>query len=46
VFKSSHDLIGFILVVVGQAGFPQGLHVSIHSHEGSIVLSSAARGRL
>lgn len=31
---SSHDLAGFILVIVGQAWFPEGLHVSFHSPGG------------
>lgn len=35
---SSHDLAGFVLVVVGQAPFPDGLHVSFHSKKGSTVL--------
>jgi len=37
---SSHDLVGFVLVVVGQATFPQGLHVSLHSESESTVLAS------
>jgi integrative and conjugative element protein (TIGR02256 family) len=32
---SDHDLSGFILIVVGQAAFPDGLHVSFHSKSGS-----------
>jgi integrative and conjugative element protein (TIGR02256 family) len=32
---SDHDLSGFILIVVGQAPFPDGLHVSFHSKSGA-----------
>jgi integrative and conjugative element protein (TIGR02256 family) len=35
---SSHDLAGFILVIVGQASFPDGLHVSFHSKTNAIRL--------
>jgi integrative and conjugative element protein (TIGR02256 family) len=35
---SSHDLVGFVLVVVGQAAFPEGLHVSFHSKTASTLL--------
>ena len=38
VLLSSHDLAGFILVVVGQVAFPEGLHVSFHSKSGSALL--------
>lgn len=42
---SSHDLAGFVLVVVGQASFPEGLHVSFHSNAGSTLLVSTGDGR-
>jgi integrative and conjugative element protein (TIGR02256 family) len=38
---SSHDLAGFVLVIVGQADFPAGLHVSFHSKLGSMLLAPA-----
>jgi len=41
---SSHDLTGFVLVVVGQAAFPGGLHVSFHSKTGSTVLAPLIDG--
>lgn len=31
VRRSTHDFPGFIMVIVGQADFPGGLHVSFHS---------------
>lgn len=40
VNQSSHDLVGFVLVIVGQAKFPEGLHVSLHSRDSSVVLTS------
>lgn len=33
--RSQHELAGFILIIVGQAAFPQGLHVSLHSMMGA-----------
>jgi len=36
---SSHGLRGFVLVVVGQATFPEGLHVSFHSPSSSSILT-------
>ncbi len=42
---STHDLAGFVLVVVGQATFPQGLHVSFHSKSSSVVLTSVLNGQ-
>jgi integrative and conjugative element protein (TIGR02256 family) len=38
VRSSSHDLAGFILIIVGQAPFPEGLHVSFHTKSGSTTL--------
>ena len=38
VKSSSHNLPGFIMVIVGQAEFPQGIHVSFHSRVESIHL--------
>lgn len=35
---SSHDLAGFIMVIVGQAEFPEGLHVSFHTKTTSTIL--------
>lgn len=35
---SSHDLAGFIMVIVGQAKFPDGLHVSFHTKTTSTIL--------
>lgn len=40
---SSHGLRGFVLVVVGQAKFPDGLHVSFHSPSSSSVLIVSTR---
>jgi len=37
VHLSSHNLVGFVLIIVGQAQFPAGLHVSFHSKAGSRV---------
>ena len=31
VTATRHGLAGFLMIVVGQAGFPEGLHVSLHS---------------
>lgn len=39
VQSSSHNLRGFVMVIVGQAAFPQGIHVSFHSRVESIQLS-------
>jgi integrative and conjugative element protein (TIGR02256 family) len=36
---SSHDLAGFVLIIVGQTDFPKGLHVSFHSKSGSTLLT-------
>lgn len=36
--RSHHDLAGFVLVVVGTAPFPGGLHVSLHSGVHTIAL--------
>lgn len=41
---SSHDLEGFILVVVGQAPVPDGLYVSFHSKTRSTVLAPLTDG--
>jgi integrative and conjugative element protein (TIGR02256 family) len=41
---STHGLMGFALVVVGQADFPDGLHVSFHSPSASSMLTVAERG--
>lgn len=42
--KSAHQLNGFILVVIGRAEPPEGLHVSIHdARQGFAVLTSARR---
>lgn len=35
---STHELAGFIMVIVGQAEFPQGLHVSFHTKTKSTIL--------
>ena len=35
---SNHDLAGFVLVVVGQEAFPDGLHGSFHSTSTSLIL--------
>lgn len=40
VEQSVHDLAGFLLVIVGRAGFPKGLHVSFHSRTTSAVLKA------
>jgi len=42
VRASSHDLAGFVLIVVGQAMFPAGLHVSFHSKSESMQLTPIA----
>jgi integrative and conjugative element protein (TIGR02256 family) len=34
VRRSEHDLAGFVLVVVGTAEVPEGLHVSFHTRHG------------
>jgi len=34
VIKSTHALNGFLLVIVGQADGPAGLHVSVHDDQG------------
>lgn len=39
VQRSSHSLSGFVMVVVGQAEFPDGIHVSFHSKTDSTRLS-------
>jgi integrative and conjugative element protein (TIGR02256 family) len=36
VQRSAHDLPGYILVIVGRAIFPSGLHVSFHRKNGSV----------
>jgi integrative and conjugative element protein (TIGR02256 family) len=38
---SAHDLPGFVMIIVGQGPFPEGLHVSFHFRAGSEVLDSA-----
>lgn len=38
VRRSAHGLDGFMLIVVGQAEFPEGLHVSFHTKLSSTVL--------
>jgi len=38
VRHSNHDLAGFVLIVVGQAPFPNGLTVSFHTKSGSTTL--------
>ncbi len=39
VTKSAHALNGFLLVIVGQADAPTGLHVSIHDKQGCYPLA-------
>jgi integrative and conjugative element protein (TIGR02256 family) len=41
VRDSHHDLAGFVLIVVGMAPFPAGLHVSFHMRTGATVLGLA-----
>jgi len=41
---SSHDLAGFVLIVVGYADFPAGLHVSFHSRSISTTLAPIFAG--
>ena len=40
---SSYDLAGFILVIVGLAAFPDGLHVSFHTKTSLITLTRIER---
>lgn len=40
VQQSSHDLDGFIMIIVGQSGFPEGIYVSFHSRKSSVQLRS------
>lgn len=40
VAKSTHQLNGFVLVVVGKAEPPSGLHVSVHDGDTSFALRS------
>lgn len=40
---SKHGLAGFVLIVVGQVTFPEGLHVSFHSPTATIRLKAAER---
>ncbi len=42
--KSTHGLSGFILIVVGTAPSPQGLHVSLHSGNEQLVLEVGVTG--
>jgi hypothetical protein len=44
VKRSDHSLVGFILVVVGTAKFPAGLHVSVHTGREAHVLTPAGTG--
>ena len=39
--KSSHDLNGFVLVVVGQAEPPAGFHVSIHNATSAVTIEAS-----
>lgn len=39
VLSSSHDLEGFIMVIIGLAKFPKGIHVSFHTRTSTTVLS-------
>jgi len=41
VRRSTHRLNAFVLVVVGNAEFPEGLHVSIHDGQEAEALSAA-----
>jgi integrative and conjugative element protein (TIGR02256 family) len=41
VAKSKHQLNGFVLIIVGQAEPPEGLHVSVHDGSTSFALESA-----
>lgn len=38
VSSSVHDLAGFLMVIVGLAEFPHGIHVSFHTKKNSTVL--------
>jgi hypothetical protein len=43
--KSRHNLNAFVLVVVGTAKCPDGLHVAIHNADGRLrLLPAAERG--
>lgn len=43
VKRSVHDLNGFVLVIVGLASWPEGLHVSLHDGTTMAVLREADR---
>lgn len=36
--RSNHDLVGFVLVVVGRCNPPKGLHVSVHGEASGVAL--------
>lgn len=36
--RSKHDLVGFVLVIVGRCNPPTGLHVSVHGKDGGVEL--------
>ncbi|MBK7878839.1 MAG: Mov34/MPN/PAD-1 family protein [Planctomycetes bacterium] len=36
--RSEHDLLGFVLVVVGRCNPPRGLHVSLHGEANGVEL--------
>jgi integrative and conjugative element protein (TIGR02256 family) len=40
VNMSSHDLAGFLLLIVGLRPFPEGLHVSFHTRDASSLLKA------
>ncbi len=40
--KSTHNLNAFVLVVVGTAKAPKGLHIAIHNADGSLLLAPLA----
>jgi len=41
VQNSLHDLPGFVMVIVGRAHFPPGLHVSFHQRDGAVYVLKA-----
>lgn len=45
VRRSRHELNGFILAVVGQAGLPEGLHLSVHDGWSAVRLHPEDSGR-
>lgn len=42
--SSRHNLRAFVLLIVGTAQFPDGLHLSLHDEVGQIVLEPSSRG--